>query len=155
MKINMIIKNQKGVAAVEFAIVAPLLILMAFGFCEFGLLLYNKQIITNASRECARAGIVRVSSTDHTENIQNDELKTIVKNYCNSRLIDFGDTDLTDAEIVLNPSSSSARLAAAFGSDFSVTIQYNYKFAIPSFFGLGTTKSIGVLTLMKMEQIPL
>ena len=59
MKTKMLIKNQKGAALVEFAIVVPLLILLATGIGEFGLVLYNKQVITNASREGARAGIVQ------------------------------------------------------------------------------------------------
>jgi Flp pilus assembly protein TadG len=54
MKTKMMIRDQNGGAAVEFAIILPLLIALLFGIVEFGLLLYNKQIITNASREGAR-----------------------------------------------------------------------------------------------------
>ena len=50
--------SQKGASLVEFALVLPLLMLILWGIIEFGLLLYNKQVITNASREGARAGIV-------------------------------------------------------------------------------------------------
>jgi Flp pilus assembly protein TadG len=53
MKTKMMIRDQNGGAAVEFAIILPLLIALLFGIVEFGLLLYNKQIITNASREGA------------------------------------------------------------------------------------------------------
>ena len=150
MKISKLLKNQDGAAAVESAIVIPLLVLIAFGICEFGLLCYNKQVITNACRESARAGIVR----DSTNPILDDELKKIVKDYCNQRLIDFGGTDLTDADIELNPTPDTARMAAYFGSDFSVKVTYNYRFAVPSLFGLGTTTSISHLALMKMERIP-
>jgi Flp pilus assembly protein TadG len=57
-KLKMRLKSQKGVAAVEFALVLPLLVLLIFGIIEFSLLMFNKQVITNASREGARAGIV-------------------------------------------------------------------------------------------------
>ena len=50
--------SQKGASAVEFALVLPLLMLILFGIIEFGLLMYNKAMITNASREGARRGIV-------------------------------------------------------------------------------------------------
>lgn len=50
--------RQKGVAAVEFAIVAPLLFLLIFGIISYGIMLYNQAVITNASRAGARAGIV-------------------------------------------------------------------------------------------------
>ena len=56
--------NQKGAAIVEFAIILPLLLLLIFGMIEFSLLMYNKAMITNASREGARRGIVyRVDPT--------------------------------------------------------------------------------------------
>lgn len=149
MKISKFLKNQSGVAAVEFAIIVPLLILMALGSCEFGLLFYNKQVITNACREGARAGIVRGSS----DFLEDADLKDIVKNYCEDRLIDFGGTTLTDDDIELNPFPKATREAAAFGSDFSVKITYNHKLAAASFLGLNPTISITSLALMKMEQI--
>ena len=56
-------KNQRGGAAVEFAIVVPLLVLILFGTIDFALLFYNKQVITNASREGARSAIVKENQT--------------------------------------------------------------------------------------------
>ena len=50
--------SQKGASAVEFALILPLLMLILFGIIEFSLLMYNKAMITNASREGARRGIV-------------------------------------------------------------------------------------------------
>lgn len=141
---NILIKNQNGAALVEFAIICPLLILIALGCCEFGLLVYNKQVIVNGSREGARAGIVRGSHF-----LGNDDIKKIVKDYCNDRLIDFGGTKLSDADIVL-----SDRTAADFGDDFSVQVTYNYRFQVPSLFGFGSIQSIQHLALMKMEAIP-
>ena len=149
MKISKLLKNQDGAAAVESAIVIPLLVLIAFGICEFGLLCYNKQVIINACREGARAGIVRDSDF-----LDETALKKLVRDYCDQRLIDFGGTELTDADIKLNPTSDIARMSADFGDDFSVQITYNYTFAVPALFGLGTIKSISSLALMKMEAIP-
>jgi Flp pilus assembly protein TadG len=54
----MILQKENGAAAVEFAILLPLLAGLVFGIIEFGLLLYNQQVITNASREGARAAIM-------------------------------------------------------------------------------------------------
>ena len=51
-------KSEKGAIAVEMAILLPILVLLLFGSIEFGALLYNKHVVTNASREGARAGIV-------------------------------------------------------------------------------------------------
>ena len=51
-------KNEHGVIAVEFALVLPILITLVAGIVEFGFALYFQEVITNASREAARAGIV-------------------------------------------------------------------------------------------------
>jgi uncharacterized protein (UPF0333 family) len=156
MKTKMTIKNQKGAAAVEFAIVAPLLVLLFMGAIEFGLLYYNKQVITNASREGARAGIAR--GDDFSDNAT---IRLIVTNYANPRLIDFSGASLTNDDIkmyinqiILYPSDNTTRQNAAFGTDFKVEITYNYGFLVPSIFHLGMTQTITGRTLMKMEQIP-
>jgi hypothetical protein len=46
--------SRKGVAAVEFALILPLLLVILFGIIEFGAILYNQSVITNASRDAAR-----------------------------------------------------------------------------------------------------
>ena len=147
MKKHMIIKNQKGAAVVEFAIVFPLLILLVVGISEFGLLWYNSQVIINASREGARAGIAK--GADFSDNAT---IILIVKNYSNSRLIDFSGTSLIDSDITLTP--STGRDTAAFGTDFKVEVTYNYGFLVPSLFNLGSTQTLRGRTLMKMEQTP-
>lgn len=155
MKISKFWKNQSGAAAVELAILAPVLILLAVGTFEFGLLLYNKQVITNAAREGARAGIVRGDKFS-----TNDKLKDIVKDYCDKhRLIDYGGT-LTNEDILLElelsgvESSDSDRLSAGFGDDFSVKITYDHELFVPSLFKLDQTITLRSLALMRMEQIP-
>lgn len=42
----------------EFALIFPLLLFIVFGVIEFGTALYDKSVVTNASREAARAGVV-------------------------------------------------------------------------------------------------
>lgn len=50
------IKNfhQQGVAAVEFAILLPMLLLIIFGITEFGRALYSYNTIVKATRDAAR-----------------------------------------------------------------------------------------------------
>lgn len=79
------LKNHQGASSVEFAIICLLLTTLVFGIIEFGLLLYNKQIITNASREGARAGIV-VRPT----RLSNQDIEDVVKYYCEQHLVTFG-----------------------------------------------------------------
>ena len=53
-----IIRTQKGIVMVELAIIFPILLIVIFAICELGIALYDKAVLTNASREGARAGIV-------------------------------------------------------------------------------------------------
>lgn len=47
-------RGQEGAAAVEFALILPILILLVLGGIDFGHRLYMQHLITNASREGAR-----------------------------------------------------------------------------------------------------
>jgi Flp pilus assembly pilin Flp len=53
-------RDEDGAAAVEFALLLPLLVLLLFGLIEFGLA-FNKRIqATNAAREAARMAVVGI-----------------------------------------------------------------------------------------------
>jgi len=70
---------------VEFVLVLPLLLIILFGIIEFSVLMYDKAVITNASREAAREWIeYRPTKKTFTE------IDNIVQNYCQNRLITFG-----------------------------------------------------------------
>ena len=51
--------DERGVAAAEFALVLPVLMLILLGIIEFGMIMYGREVVTNAAREGARAGIVQ------------------------------------------------------------------------------------------------
>lgn len=55
--------NDRGAAAVEFALVAPILLLLVFGLIDFGRMLNAKISITEAAREGARAAAIERTST--------------------------------------------------------------------------------------------
>ena len=59
MRVNKIRRSESGASAVEFALLLPVLMMILFGIIEFGLALYRQAILTNASREGARLGIVQ------------------------------------------------------------------------------------------------
>ena len=57
-----------GVAAVEFAIVGPVFLLMVFGIIELGRALMVQQLITNASRAGARSAAMMSSTNSDVTN---------------------------------------------------------------------------------------
>ena len=133
-------KSQRGATAVEFAIVFPLLILLMFGIIEFSVILYDKAMITNASREGARAGIV-----SQLERVSDTQIRSVVDNYCRLYLISFRSGAA--------PVTTVARTGSTFGSDLSVTVTYTYSFlALPQFVtGLVGPMNLTARTVMKME----
>jgi Flp pilus assembly protein TadG len=137
------LRCQKGVAAIEFAIVLPLLMIIVFGIIEFGLLMYDKQVITNASREGARIGISDVVVSDA-------EIEAVVDNYVANNLITFGSTPTSPVTTIV---PGGDRTGMGFGADLAVTVTYNYDFLIlPGFVaGLTGVQTLVAQTVMKMQ----
>ena len=140
----MIIRDQNGGAAVEFALIAPLLILFLFGIIEFGLLEYNKLILTNASREGARAGVVmRVPRVD------NAQIQTVANQYALNYLVTFGSGAINfDPPII--PTYADRNSGNKSGTDLIFSIKYPYEFLVLSAFGFGPVE-LRAQTIMKME----
>lgn len=65
------LKNEKGQAMVEFALVLPILILILCGIIDFGWIFGNQLLANNASREAARYSAVHYydSSSDNDQEI--------------------------------------------------------------------------------------
>ena len=57
-------KWQRGAAALEFALVAPILIMLVFGIVDFGLMLNSQSVFANATRDAARAGSFFASKSE-------------------------------------------------------------------------------------------
>jgi hypothetical protein len=96
---NAMLRDESGGSLVGFAIIAPLLFVILFGIIEFGILLFDKAMLTNAVREGARAGIVyNYDDNDTLPPEINDDtyhdttnVESIVRGYCEETLISFGD----------------------------------------------------------------
>ena len=110
-------KKEKGVVAVEFALVLPLLLLIVFGIIEFSLALYDKAIITNASREAARYGVV-LASPKYTQS----QIQQVAVNYCKSYMISLGGG--SNACSTSNVTVTGAQ--GNFGTPLSVQVSYTF-----------------------------
>ena len=87
--------SQMGAATVEFGLLLPLLVLILSGILEFGLALYDKAVITNASREGARAGIVLKIPA-----VTPDQICDRVQAYAGKSLVSLGNSPST--QVVIN-----------------------------------------------------
>ena len=136
-------RNERGAAAVEFAIVLPLLLFVVFGIIEFSVIFYDKAMITNASREGARAGIV-YRPTD-PERLSEQDIKDVVKAYLQTHLISFGGTSAADITVT--------NAETASGTPLTVTVNYTYNFLLlPNFMdSLTGGLDMQAQTIMRME----
>ncbi len=127
--------NERGASAVEFAIILPVLVLILFGTIEFGMIMFAREILTNASREGARAGIVQQTPKPTIAQIQG-----VVTNY----LLGTG----------INPSNVTVNVTGAggvFPNDLTVSTSYPYQFFVPGILGLGTSITLTTQTVMRNE----
>jgi Flp pilus assembly pilin Flp len=53
-------RGEDGAAAVEFALLLPLLVVLLFGFIQFGMAFNTRIQATNAAREAARLAVVGI-----------------------------------------------------------------------------------------------
>jgi Flp pilus assembly protein TadG len=123
-------KNQprsvrRGAAVVEFAILAPVLILLIFGMVEYGRMVMVQQLLTNASREGARVGILDGSSDDDVKNAVIDKVG--------------GAVPLDANDIVCNPSPVSSA-----GAGETVTVTVSIPFAEVSWLPIGMARYVGI-----------
>jgi Flp pilus assembly protein TadG len=116
--------SQKGAALVEFAFVLPILLILVFGIIEFGFLLYNKAVITNASREGAREGILFAPRTSTT---LVSDIEGRVTNYSDNWMIPKT-VDPTTA--VSGTCKDEANYEDRAGKQLTVNVSYLYPFIV-------------------------
>lgn len=137
--------SAKGSAIIEFAFVLPVLLILFFGIIEFSVALYDKAIITNASREGARAGILYTGAGNAP--VTDAQIIEVTQAYCADNMITFQDDA---APVVTVTRSTSPNFPQQL-----VTVDVSYDYT-----GLGLGQllsamggpiSIGASTTMKME----
>lgn len=94
--------QSKGAAAVEFAIVLPLLFLFVFGIIEFGRALMVHQVLVNSAREATRRAVVPGAS--------DSDVTAIVDNY-------MGSAGITGYSHSTKVNGSTASLSTANSGD--------------------------------------
>jgi Flp pilus assembly protein TadG len=135
------INNQNGASMVEFALVLPVLLLLIFGMIEFSVMLYDKAMLTNASREGARLGILY----DYPDRITTGEMNTTVDNYLQNHLISLGGASTW--------STSVSGTCTTAGDPITVTVTYDYNFLVlPNLMtSMAPTLTLGATTTMRCE----
>ncbi|HKT99379.1 MAG TPA: TadE/TadG family type IV pilus assembly protein [Paraburkholderia sp.] len=118
---------QRGTAIVEFALVLPLLLILLFGIVELGFLLYDKTVITSASRAAVRQGVAfGEDSTGTPVYLSAANIGQIAQGGLSTQLIGFGAA--TPNVTVTNCTSSGSCSAGGCSPGNSLTVTVTYAF---------------------------
>lgn len=109
------LRDQKGQALVELAILLPLLFLIVFGITEFGRALYIKNTLTNAAREGARRA--SISPTDPTADPALTDLRGKIDDVCSFPIV--------QSDIVITSTPTPPQHGV---STITVSVPYDFKF---------------------------
>lgn len=139
-------RNVSGQAAVEMALVLPLLLILLLGIMEFGQAWNAKQVVTDAAREGARLAVVQDVSIDQ------DSVEALVTNALgrsgipsSAATIEF-DRDAPPAGHWRDPGTMQT---------MDVRVQYRFGFFGPIFKALTGSESISITEVVSMRNQPL
>lgn len=107
-------RARRGATVVEFAVVAPVMLLFVFGMIEFGRLMMVRQAMTNAAREAGREASLATT-------LNSTDVDTVARNVMRSVVADAADP--TKVRVNITPSSMSS---VASGTPVNVDIQMNF-----------------------------
>jgi Flp pilus assembly protein TadG len=133
--------DERGVVALEFVLVSPFLMTVLFGIVDTSLLLCDKAVITNASREAARAGVVvRVPQ------MAASDVAGVALSYAQSNLVTGGTA--TTPVITVDQSAGTSP-----GSPLTVTVTYTYEGLVlgSAFSSLTGPVTVNATTVMNYE----
>ena len=126
-------EDERGAAAIEFALIAPLLFMLVFAIIDFGFGIHAWDATHNAAREGARFGAVNPSTAQIEARVR--------------RASDFLDQSVMSVNVQCAAEGSSSFGACGAESSWvegdvvrvTVTYRYSYMTPLPSMVGLGTT----------------
>jgi Flp pilus assembly protein TadG len=130
--------HTEGVAAVEFAIILPVLMLLILGGMDVGHMLYIDHLITNASREGARDA---VKYTNSAVDPGSDVISAYVKTTLN-----YNTFNLANFNVTVNYTGSSPDKIA------TVTVTADKNWWILGSLGFANPKTLKATTAMAVER---
>jgi Flp pilus assembly protein TadG len=154
--VRTIIRNQRGAALVEFAIVALLLFTLLFGIIEFGLIIKDYLTLSQAAREGARCAALRGTVAEVTERVENSaagfsqdqiDALTVTPGYrVQNNNGTWPTTWIEDALPAANSPDQEVQV--------KVRVTYPHPTITGSLFGLGSTIMLSGNMVMRREGMP-
>ncbi len=120
------LRNERGASAVEFAFVAPIMVLFSVLLIDIGRAMWASTTLEHVAREGARYAAVRGSSSDFEIDISDATAVDAFEDLMEQRATGFLPADI-DVDAVWAPSNDS-------GDTVTVTVTYTYTPLIAGFF---------------------
>lgn len=119
--------RERGAAAVEFALVLPLLLVLLLGIIDFGLYFYNDLQLTHVARDAAR--------------------------YLSVNDMSAANGAIDKANLVSTSITSRSVTPGVQGGESTIALQASYHFLtpLPRLVGLGSTLGIDASAVMRRE----
>ena len=112
---------QRGLALIEFALMLPVMVLLVFGAITFTVALYDKSVLTHASRQAVRAWVVSKPA------LSKDAVQQMAASLCQSQLISFGGGSVSCVPVAIGPDSPISGDVLTVSVTMSYTGLYLFK----------------------------
>lgn len=70
-------RDDRGAAAVEFALVVPILLVIVFGIIAYGFVFAQSLSLSNSARQAARSGVIEGTTCDQIVTLATDSADTL------------------------------------------------------------------------------
>ncbi|MBC9732260.1 TadE/TadG family type IV pilus assembly protein [Nocardioides marmotae] len=120
-------RDGRGAAAVEFALVVPLLLFLVFGIIDFGWMLMKANLVNNAARDAARVASLSGTYEQVDQTVDSGLAAAGISPSDVTVLITCTNGDGTTCD----GSASSFASRAVSGSTVTVTLSYDHPWLTP------------------------
>lgn len=132
--------DARGAAAVEFAILLPLFLMIVFGSIDFGVAINRHTVLNNSAREGAREGVF---------NPDDAQVEAVVRNTLSG--IRPEDVDVSVACLDAGGTETGCGAAAESGGTIVVSLAYENEFITPAPAFIGVGRSIDLVSEVRMR----
>jgi Flp pilus assembly protein TadG len=145
------VNQRRAASAVEFAMVAPVMLIFILGLLEYARLMFMMQMLNNAAREGARYAVV------NTTHAQTADIQTYVDNYLvgqGSHLTGYNKTTsitVYKADPTTGTNTGLTWTNAGFGDAIGVNITATWKPVIPGLVKLTGSYTLSGTCVMTVE----
>ncbi len=148
--------RESGVTMIEFALVFPLFLLVVFGIMDASAVAYDLVLLTNASRETARASVVSADPTQHDVTYYwsatpSDARYPAPSTYCTGHMISLGSGGSKSCTPPTAIGQPGGGVAPVPGAALTVTVTYEYHSLISRVSGIPFQPILHATTTMQYE----